>query len=264
MQGKLDSSSSGSTSSYTTGLFLLFTAQLISAYMGVVTESTYKAYGRHWGEVLFYTHILSFVFSLAFAPTILNQWHRLMAHGASMSKSSLKVIDQSTMPDDAGLATPKSLTFLPISLLQNLESYMPYVNSANRAIAAYTPTSPLALLFLNSLTQIACISGVNRLSASTTAVTVTVVLNIRKLVSFLLSCIIFGNPVSGMMAVGAGIVFAAGAVYGWDSSRSSGEKKRDGEERTGDQKQAIGNVAATASGGNAEAAGQNELRKRVT
>jgi UDP-xylose/UDP-N-acetylglucosamine transporter B4 len=233
--------------------------------MGVITESTYKIYGRHWGEVLFYTHVLGFAFSLAFAPTILNQWHRLMAHGASMPKSTLKRTDDSTMANDEGLTTPKSLLFLPLSVL---ESYMPYLNSTNRAITAYMPTSPLALLFLNSLTQIACISGVNRLSASTTAVTVTVVLNIRKLVSFLLSCIIFGNPVSGMMAVGAGIVFAAGAVYGWDSSRRSGKKEAVDEkivdEKIVDEKENVGNGTATSSGGKTNDAGQVRLRKRPT
>jgi len=89
------------------------------------------------------------------------------------------------------------------------------------------PTHPLTLLLLNAITQIACISGVNRLSAGTTAVTVTVVLNIRKLVSFLLSCVIFGNRISGLMGLGAGLVFLGGAVYGWDSSRGRKEVKKE-------------------------------------
>lgn len=216
--------STSSTTSYSIGLLLLFTAQLISAYMGVVTESTYSTYGRHWGEVLFYTHLLGFVFSLAFFPTILTQWRRLLAHGASMSQSTLKATDASSVANDAGLAAPKSLSFLPQSFAGWASSHLPFLSSASNAVSAYTPTSPLKLLLLNSVTQIACISGVNRLSAQTSAVTVTVVLNVRKLVSFLLSCIIFGNPVSGLMAVGAGLVFVAGAVYGWDSSRGSGKK----------------------------------------
>lgn len=54
----------------------------------------------------------------------------------------------------------------------------------------------------------------NQLGAATSAVTVTVVLNIRKLASFLLSCWIFGNHVNELMVWAAGVVFVSGAVYG--------------------------------------------------
>lgn len=86
----------------------------------------------------------------------------------------------------------------------------------------HRPSQAFLLLLLNAATQVVCISGVNRLSAATSAVTVTVVLNIRKLVSFLLSCLIFGNKMDPLMATGAGIVFASGALYGWDSSHRRG------------------------------------------
>lgn len=76
----------------------------------------------------------------------------------------------------------------------------------------------IAFLLLNSLTQLACITGVNLLSAQASAVTVTIVLNIRKLVSFVASTILFGHSLSGMMCVGAGLVFGAGALYGWETS----------------------------------------------
>ena len=47
--------------------------------------------------------------------------------------------------------------------------------------------SQLVFLVTNVLTQYACIRGVNLLAAVSTALTVTIVLNIRKLVSLLLS-----------------------------------------------------------------------------
>jgi drug/metabolite transporter (DMT)-like permease len=56
------------------------------------------------------------------------------------------------------------------------------------------------------------------LSANTSAVTVTIVLNIRKLVSFLISVWLFGNPMGGLMKLGAAIVFGAGALYGWETT----------------------------------------------
>lgn len=99
---------------------------------------------------------------------------------------------------------------------------IPLPSAAAALVASYFPKAlpPQAIYLLaNAVTQVACISGVNLLSAQTSAVMVTVVLNLRKLASFLLSCVVFGNPVGGMMAVGAAIVFAAGALYGWDESR---------------------------------------------
>jgi len=47
---------------------------------------------------------------------------------------------------------------------------------------------------------------------------VTIVLNIRKLVSFLISVWLFGNPMGGLMKLGAAIVFGAGALYGWETT----------------------------------------------
>jgi len=201
--------------------------------MGILTESTYAAHGRHWSETLFYTHFFSFLFSLTLTPTLLTQYRQLMSHPSDHHSSTTKPT-----------TSPFPLPVLPHSL----QKYTPPLSLSH----------PATLLALNALTQIACISGVNRLSASTTAVTVTVVLNIRKLVSFLLSCVIFGNHVSGLMGVGAGLVFVAGAVYGWDSSRSGKKGKEVGkvDEKIDDkakEKVKDGNVGGTELGsGNEE------------
>lgn len=77
----------------------------------------------------------------------------------------------------------------------------------------------------------------NRLSATTTAVTVTVVLNIRKLASFLLSCALFGNELSGMMLAGASVVFVSGAVYGLGGSWGPSKKEKVEEKGTSGRKQ---------------------------
>ena len=37
------------------GLLLLFTAQVLSAFMGLYVEATYTKYGSNWREGLFYT-----------------------------------------------------------------------------------------------------------------------------------------------------------------------------------------------------------------
>lgn len=108
----------------------------------------------------------------------------------------------------------------------SLPNSLPVLKSANLP-------SGIAYLLLNSLTQLACITGVNLLSAQASAVTVTIVLNVRKLVSFVASTVLFGHSLSGTMCLGAGLVFGAGALYGWETSyriprqkRAQGEKKQ--------------------------------------
>lgn len=91
--------------------------------------------------------------------------------------------------------------------------------SANKAIERM----PRQLLFLvlNSLTQYVCIRGVNILGSISSALTVTIVLNIRKLVSLLLSIWLFGNRLSPGVMVGAAVVFVGGFLYGMESQRQS-------------------------------------------
>ncbi|EAL84886.1 UPD-GlcNAc transporter (Mnn2-2), putative [Aspergillus fumigatus Af293] len=77
----------------------------------------------------------------------------------------------------------------------------------------------VAYLFLNALTQYLCIRGVHLLSAQTSSLTVTVVLNVRKLVSLLLSIYLFGNQLSPGVVIGAICVFAGGGLYGLEGAR---------------------------------------------
>ncbi|OBW67852.1 MAG: Uncharacterized protein AUREO_020770 [Aureobasidium pullulans] len=86
-----------------------------------------------------------------------------------------------------------------------------YANLASTPILDFPPSLPV-------LKSLEMPSGVNLLSAQASAVTVTIVLNVRKLVSFVASTIMFGHSLSGMMCVGAGLVFGAGALYGWETS----------------------------------------------
>ena len=198
--------SGGMMGNFIPGLTILFVAQVLSAYMGVYTENTYARYGRHWRQVLFYSHVFGLAFSVFMAPILYHQLRRLWySPGAAAGATSL----------------------LPDSLAEYIAPHFESIRAAptGKALLKLTPPQGMWLLLLNSLTQVACISGVNRLSSQTTAVTVTVVLNIRKLVSFLLSCVIFGNKISGTMAVGASVVFGAGAVYGWDSGRRKQQQK---------------------------------------
>jgi len=165
------------------GLFILLVAQLLSAYMGIYVQDTYAKYGNHWDENLFYSHLFSLPLFLPFQDTLRSQYSRLQV-------------------------SP------PLQIPPAVEAVLP---SSLRQLLKYTPSS-LIYLAMNSLTQLACITGVNLLGACSSAVTVTIVLNIRKLVSFMLSVWLFGNELNGLMIVGATLVFGAGALYGWETT----------------------------------------------
>ena len=195
--------SDASSSDFIQGLGILLLAQFMSAYAGAYTEDTYAEYKANWTENLFYSHALGMPLFLPLAGTLHNQYRKLAD-------------------------TPH------VSVRQ----YLPYIlaptgttSEATGGLAphAYPETMPkgILLLFTNAVTQLACISGVNLLSAKSSAVTVTIVLNIRKLVSFIMSTLLFGHQLNAMMVLGATLVFGSGALYGYETSwRIPTQKKK--------------------------------------
>ncbi|KAK3952583.1 UAA transporter family-domain-containing protein [Pseudoneurospora amorphoporcata] len=178
-------------SDFGVGLAILFVAQSLSAVMGLYTEETYKRYGPHWKENLFYSHLLSLPLFLFFWPSLKTQFTRL-----------------------AGSA--------PLTLpLPDFEEYPNLSPSIQKFLENIHIPSQLFYLALNVLTQYACIRGVNLLAAASTALTVTIVLNIRKLVSLLLSIWLFGNKLAFGTLVGAVIVFGAGGLYSLDGKKKA-------------------------------------------
>lgn len=180
-----------SSGSFEAGLSILLVAQLLSAYMGAYVEDVYHEHGKDWQANLFYSHLLSIPLFMGFAPTLSKQFARLHA------SQSFQV------PPQVAAALPPVIH----DILKSTSQHVIYLTA-------------------NAITQLLCITGVNILSANTSAVTVTIVLNIRKLVSFLFSIWIFGNHMSGLMKFGASIVFGAGALYGWETSYRIPQKKR--------------------------------------
>ncbi|CZT07495.1 related to UDP N-ACETYLGLUCOSAMINE TRANSPORTER (MNN2) [Rhynchosporium agropyri] len=178
---------------FSTGLAILFFAQILSAIMGLYTEETYKQYGPHWKENLFYSHLLALPLFMPFIPSMRKQFFKLAASAP------------------LGLPAYDQITDLPVELRKGLDTI-------------YVP-SQLAYLVMNVLTQYACIRGVNLLASAASALTVTIVLNVRKLVSLLLSIWLFGNKLSPGTLLGASIVFFAGGMYGLEGSKKSGRSR---------------------------------------
>ncbi|EPS38590.1 hypothetical protein H072_7713 [Dactylellina haptotyla CBS 200.50] len=185
---------------FVTGLSILFVSQILAALMGVYFEQTYAKYGPNWREGLFYTHALSLPLFIPFANAIKLQFYRLY----------------SSEP----LPLPTLLPFFPDSL------------------SHIQIPQQLFYLGVNAVTQYVCVRGVNYLAGMSTALTVTIVLNIRKLVSLLLSIWLFGNKLSGGVISGAMVVFLGAFVYGLESQRQGKMRREAAARREKEQKMA--------------------------
>lgn len=186
--GLLGASSSRSTSEFWTGLSILFLALILSAFMGLLSDRLYAKHGRqHAEENMFYSHLLSLPFFLFRLPRLQSQLMEL-----ARSPSSIALMSHDAQSQVPGLVH-QALQLLPVQLL---------------------------FLLLNGLTQYVCIRGVNQLSSKTSSLTVGIVLNIRKLVSLLLSIWLFGNTLDIGVLIGAAIVFVGGALYAWPAPKA--------------------------------------------
>jgi len=194
---------------FSMGLLILFVAQVLSACMGLYIEETYKTYGPQWKENLFYSHLLSLPLFLPFIPSMRQQFFRL-ANSPPLTFSFLTAYSDPNSPaklqDGFPLPSP---------------SFLPGLNDLLTRVAI---PSQLAYLVANVLTQYACIRGVNLLASRVSALTVTIVLNMRKLASLLMSIWLFGNRLEVGTLIGAVIVFAAGGMYGLDSGGGGAKK----------------------------------------
>ena len=203
LQGKTSTSTSNSTP--LTGLLILFVAQLLSAIMGLYVQATYATYGSHWHENLFYSHFLALPLFLPFRASLLAKFHHLTASPA-FTFSPTTFTNGTSIP---ALPVPVPVPTTLVASLQNVQ----------------IPTHILSLI-LNALTQYICIRGVNLLAAQTSALGVTVVLNLRKLVSLFISIWVFGNKLPPGVVVGAAVVFGSVGLWGWEGQRK-GRRERE-------------------------------------
>jgi hypothetical protein len=208
-----------STWEFTQGLTILLVAQFLSAYMGSYTEDTYATFAASWTENLFYTHLLSMPLFLPLAGSLRRQYESL----AATPRVDVRQYVLGGLQDKGGGGGDGDAPPAPLALLLGEDRRLWLL-----PMLTFFDTMPQGLLFLvtNAVTQLVCISGVNLLCAKSSAVTVTVVLNIRKLVSFMLSTVIFGHQLDARMVLGATLVFGSGALYGWETSWRLARQKR--------------------------------------
>ena len=214
----LEADGNGSATTTTiVGFSILVLAMILSAFQGIFADRLYEKHGRsHWKEALFYSHTLSLPLFLTTYPQLLSQWRNLLSSPSLLSKIS-------TVSPGRGftatatfldvLSVPASISGIMSSIMIAIRDYEPA-----QALLAKIPIQ-MTYLLINALTQFLCIRGVHLLSAKTSSLTVTIVLNIRKLVSLLLSIYLFGNELAPGVLVGAAFVFAGGGLYGFEGAR---------------------------------------------
>ncbi|PGH08019.1 solute carrier family 35 (UDP-xylose/UDP-N-acetylglucosamine transporter), member B4 [Blastomyces parvus] len=201
------------------GFTILGLAMVLGAFQGVYADRLYETYGRNnWRESLFYAHAISLPFFIPYYPNLVSQLKALFASPSlltSLSSASMlaNTAETTTMATNLSSLPARSLLNPAVSYLQTLPD--------QSLISRFFLQTPIKVVYLilNGLTQYVCIRGVHLLSAKSSSLTVTVVLNIRKLVSLILSVYVFGNVLVAGVLVGAVLVFAGGGLYGYEGAR---------------------------------------------
>ncbi|KIJ56917.1 hypothetical protein M422DRAFT_238506 [Sphaerobolus stellatus SS14] len=198
---KTKASSISSAGSYVIGILILTLALIMSGFMGLAQDKTYTKYGRgHWEESMFYLHFLAL-------PGFGFVWRDLL--------NQMQIVN-------ASVKTEVSLGTLLISSPFGQEKWTvghsPLRTLLDRGISIPAFYFPLAL---NIITQLVCVSGVNRLTSRVNSLTVTLVLVVRKAVSLAISVLWLGKGSGGILLwTGAGLVLAGTILYTMSRSNS--------------------------------------------
>jgi UDP-xylose/UDP-N-acetylglucosamine transporter B4 len=154
---------------FLTGIGVLLFAAILMALMGLYNEETYRIYGKHWQENVFYSHLFGLPIFLFMGKRVYDEFVGLLSYPETFNV--------------LGFQIPKQLAYL----------------------------------LLNVVTQFFCVRGANMLAGNTTALTVSVVLLLRKFVSLLLSMWLFNNSLSVTGSFGAAVVFFGAFLYSYGS-----------------------------------------------
>ncbi|GBC00744.1 hypothetical protein RclHR1_03960018 [Rhizophagus clarus] len=183
----------GSMTNYVIGIALLSIALVLSCFMGLYQEITYTKYGSNWREGLFYTHFLALPLFLIFYSDIRGQ---------------IQDFNQST-----------PLALYEIFNVSPIKFYLP--SKINHMLSTFSIPRSWAYVIMNILTQYFCVGGVHRLNSVATALTLNLVLNLRKFTSLLISVWLFDNDFHIGMVIGGLLVFSGTLLYSFGSNKNS-------------------------------------------
>lgn len=241
--------SGNSAMTFLTGFTILLLAMLLSAFQGVYVDRLYAQHGNsHWREALLYSHMLSLPFFLPTYPQLTSQFRTLMSSPSILSSLASVLGDGDVFRQNAttplahmgsitshSSVTPTGTAVVAAAADNFVTRFHQHGGAVSwflsrgpgyyfvQYVLAQTP-SQIFFLLINALTQYVCIRGVYLLAAKSSSLNVTIVLNIRKLVSLLFSIYLFGNSLAAGVLIGAGFVFLGGALYGVEGARLKNKK----------------------------------------
>ena len=176
---------------YAQGIAILSLALLLSGFLGIIQDWVYTQYIRpteaqaasnphvlpSWQENMFFLHSLALPLFYFSKDGIVSELSRM---GASPS------ISLSSIPFGTQAYIPSCVSTVPSIFLH---------------------------LFANTITQLICVIGVNRLTGRVSSLSVTLILTVRKAVSLLLSVAVYGGQTNAKMWIGAALVFLGTVGY---------------------------------------------------
>ena len=208
---------------YASGIGILTLALVLSGFLGLVQDWTYSKYiqpslsspkqngeSSPWQESMFYHHFLALPMFLPLLPDLAAQMEQLNTIGpradfrfplpipASVDITSfpLSIIPLHSLPHLPIHFFPQSGNLSLLSISQSLSptNLSTDLHEYPLSVSVSIPHIYLPLV-LNTITQLVCIAGVHRLTTHVSALTVTLVLVIRKAISLIISIV-------GIMHVG--------------------------------------------------------------
>lgn len=211
-----------------TGFTIIVLAMILSAFQGVYTDRLYAKHGNtHWQEALLYSHLLSLPFFLPTYSHLSSQLRALLSSPQILSfietglAKRLTAQSSSNAPGTTFSTSDNNNNNLVASILNGTTTAILASASHNPALQYLLARTPIMVVHLaaNAFTQYLCIRGVYLLAAKSSSLTVTIFLNVRKLMSLILSIYLFGNVLPSGVLIGAFLVFLGGALYGIESAR---------------------------------------------
>lgn len=180
---------------YLQGIAILTLALVLSGFLGVVQDKTYASYAKSTPPDPGVRRADSSVDTKAVVlPDI---WEESMFYLHFLSLPVFFSVREDLTMQVKELFTSATMLHVPL------------------VAARITLPTVLPALLANTLTQLLCVAGVNRLTTRVPALTVTLLLVVRKAVSLVLSVLLFdgANVTWGMLWSGAFLVFTGTVVY---------------------------------------------------
>ncbi|KAK7471200.1 golgi uridine diphosphate-N-acetylglucosamine transporter [Stygiomarasmius scandens] len=230
---------------YFTGILILTIALVFAGFLGLVQDHTYSTYSKSpksaekstsasppppWQESMFYLHFLGLPMFLSVRDDLTNQIKAvstspITSYSLPMPSATQNLVEPGWVLSTASSTSNASSPFTPLPYSLILTPYL---------LNIFVPQAILPLI-LNTLTQLLCSAGVNRLTSRVTSLTVTLILVVRKAVSLVISATLGKKLGLGgnagreidmpMMWSGAALVMLGTVGYSMATSRRNAKRK---------------------------------------